>query len=481
MAREGRILVVDDDRAFRIGITALLGDEGFDVHGAEGPYQAIERLRGERFDLVLSDLKMEGMDGIGLLSEIKAIDPEMPVLMVTGYASIDTAIEAIRRGAFDYMTKPCDNRELLIRVRRGIETRRQTALLASLREEVEERFSFGNIVGKSRPMQDVFRLIGQIAETDVTVLILGETGTGKELVARAIHYASPRKLRPFVAVNCSALTETLLESELFGHERGSFTGAIRQKAGRFEQANGGTLFLDEVGEMPVQTQIKLLRVLQEREFERVGGTETIKTDIRVIAATNKNLESGIAKGTFREDLFYRLNVIPLQLPPLRDRLDDIPLLVTHFIQKCSQRIGRRAPAQTPALLSQLMQYDWPGNIRQLENVIERAIVLETGDALREADLPGSVERRAPAAGALGGPVAEALVDIGYPLPLLTKRVLEALEREYIKRVLARYKGSIQESAAHAKINRRSFFAKMRAYGIKKEDYKDPRARGGAVD
>jgi DNA-binding NtrC family response regulator len=469
VSADGRILVVDDDKTFRVGIAALLGDEGFDVLGVGAPEQAIQLLWAESFDLVLSDLKMEGMDGIALLGEIKAIDPDLPVLMVTGYASIDSAIEAIRRGAFDYLTKPCNNSELVLRVRRGIEMRRQSELISRLREEVEEKFSFGSIVGKSRRMQEVFRLIAQIAETDVTVLIRGETGTGKELVARAIHYASSRKRKPFVAVNCSALTETLLESELFGHERGAFTGAIRQRPGRFEMANGGTLFLDEVGEMPTQTQIKLLRVIQEREFERVGGRETIRTDIRLIAATNKNLESAIAAGSFREDLFYRLNVIPLVLPPLRERLDDIPLLVTHFLKRYAEKLGRKPPAPTPAVLNQLLHYDWPGNIRELENVIERAVVLDPGDAVRDVDLPGSPPRRPPAAPGSGG---EGLVDISHPLPVLAKRVIERVEREYLKLVLIRYKGSIQDSARHANINRRSFFAKMRAHGLRKEDFKE---------
>jgi DNA-binding NtrC family response regulator len=464
----GKILLVDDDRTFRIGIGTLLDEEGFVVSGVDSPFAALDRLRSETFDLVLSDLKMEGMSGIDLLSRIKEIDPELPVLMVTGFASIDTAIEAIRRGAFDYLTKPCNNKELILRVRRGIETRRQAALIKSLREEVEERYSFANIIGRNRRMQEIYRLIEQIAETDVTVLIRGETGTGKELVAKAIHYASPRKAHPFVAVNCSALTETLLESELFGHERGSFTGADRQRIGRFEKASRGTLFLDEAGDIPLKTQTKLLRVLQEREFERVGGSETIKTDIRLIAATNKDLEKAITAGTFREELFYRLNVIPIYLPALRERLDDVPLLASHFVQKCAERLGRRAPELSTAALSDLMSYDWPGNIRELENVLERAVVLEQGEQLTRVDLPAGAARRAAGSGAAPG----APIDIDLPLPLVAKRTLEGIEREYMRRVLAKYKGSIQRSADHARINRRSFFAKMRAYGLRKEDYKE---------
>ncbi|MFN0152696.1 MAG: sigma-54-dependent transcriptional regulator [bacterium] len=472
----GRILLVDDDKTFRIGIGTLLTEEGFLVSGVESPYAALDRLRAEPFDLVLSDLKMEGMDGIDLLSRVKEIDAELPVLMVTGYASIDTAIEAIRRGAFDYLTKPCNNKELILRVRRGIETRRQAELIRNLREEVEERYSFSNIIGRNRRMREIFKLILQIAETDVTVLIRGETGTGKELVARAIHYASPRKEKPFVPVNCSALTETLLESELFGHERGSFTGAIRQKLGRFEMANGGTLFLDEIGEVPREVQTKLLRVLQEREFERVGGNETIKADIRLIAATNKNLEHAISTGKFREDLFYRLNVIPIFLPPLRDRLDDVPLLANHFVNKCAERLNRKPPELSPAALQDLMTYDWPGNIRELENLLERAVVLDPGEQVTRVDIPssaGGAGRRAGVTAQGGAPsAADSTIDISLPLPVLAKRALETIEREYMKRILIKYKGSIQRSADHASINRRSFFAKMRAYGLRKEDFKD---------
>jgi len=472
VAENGRILLVDDDRTFRIGIGTLLEEEGFSVAGVEGPYAALDRLRAEQFDLVLSDLKMEGMDGIDLLSRVKEIDAELPVLMVTGYASIDSAIEAIRRGAFDYLTKPCNNKELILRVRRGIETRRQAALIRSLREEVEERYAFSNIIGRNRRMREIFRLIVQIAETDVTVLVRGETGTGKELVARAIHYASPRKEKPFVPVNCSALTETLLESELFGHERGSFTGAIRQRLGRFEMASGGTLFLDEIGEVPREIQTKLLRVLQEREFERVGGSETIKADIRIIAATNKNLEEAIAAGKFREDLFYRLNVIPIFLPPLRERLDDVPLLASHFVNECAARLGRKAPELSRAALQDLMTHDWPGNIRELENLLERAVVLEPADQIARVDIPAVAGRRGGAPPPGAAPAGEVAADISLPLPVLAKRALESLEREYIKRVLIRYKGSIQRSADHAHINRRSFFSKMRAYGLRKEDFKE---------
>ncbi len=468
MAGEGKILVVDDEKAFRVPIVKRLVDEGFDVSAVEGPFVAIDRLRAEHFELVLSDLKMDGMSGIDLLKEIRAVSPELPVILVTGYASIDSAVEAIRRGAIDYLVKPCNNDELVIRIRRAIRENRKTRDLEILRGEVEQKYSFANIVGKNRLMAEIFRLIAQIAETDVTVLIRGETGTGKELVARAVHYKSPRKAKPFVAVNCTALSETLLESELFGHERGSFTGAIRQKLGRFEMAHGGTIFLDEIGDLPKETQTKLLRVLQEHAFERVGGSETIHTDIRVIAATHKNLEEAMAAGKFRNDLFYRLNVIPLDMPPLRERLDDIPLLVDHFIRQSAERLGRKPPKPTAGLLRQLMMHDWPGNVRELENVIERAMVLDAGETLGELTLPTGVGLREPSGGTVAG---MDLADIDYPLPLLTRRIIDGLEREYLRKVLQRYEGSIQRSAEHARITRRSFFAKMRSYGIKKEEFK----------
>ncbi len=373
--QKDRILIVDDDRTFRTVTKSLLEDEGYLAEAAESSVEGIALLYAKRYDILLSDFVMPGTGGLGLLKHAKTYYPAMPVVMVTGFASISSAVEAMKHGAEDYLTKPCGNEELLLKIRRTLEKSREHQELQRLRAEVTQKYTFQNLTGKSRLMQQVFELIAQVAETDTTILITGETGTGKELVAKAIHYNSLRREQPFVGVNCAALAETLLESELFGHERGAFTGAIKQKLGRFELAQRGTLFLDEVGEIPLPTQVKLLRVLQERCFERVGGTETVRLDIRMISATNSDLSKGIREGTFREDLFYRLNVVPLHLPPLRDRREDIPLLASSFVQRYAAALGKNIEGLAPAALEILLNYHWPGNVRELENLIERTVVL----------------------------------------------------------------------------------------------------------
>ncbi len=375
------ILVVDDDAAFRAVTSALLEDEGYGVTCAADGNEAIAILRERHFDLVLSDLVMTEISGLQVLETAKTLSPRTIVIMVTGFASVESAVEAIKHGAEDYLTKPCGNAELLLKVERALAQRRKDEELARLRDVVAQSHSFGNLIGKSPRMQQVFRLAQQVASTDATALLLGETGTGKELLARAIHFNSPRRHGPFVAVNCAAIAETLLESELFGHERGAFTGAIRQKPGRFEMAEKGTLFLDEVGDIPMATQIKLLRVLQEREFERVGGNETIRCDIRLISATNQNLEQAIQEKKFREDLYYRLNVVPIRLPALRERPEDIPLLAQHFLKKYVQALNKPVAKISEAALNLLLQHKWPGNVRELENLVERAIVLCTGEVI----------------------------------------------------------------------------------------------------
>jgi len=375
------ILVVDDDAAFRAVTSALLEDEGYAVTCAADGSEALTLLRERHFDLVLSDLVMAEVSGLQVLETAKTLSPATIVIMVTGFASVESAVEAIKLGAEDYLTKPCGNAELLLKVERALAQRRKDEELARLRDVVAQSHSFGNLIGKSARIQQVFRLAQQVASTDVTVLLLGETGTGKELLARAIHFNSPRRSGPFVAVNCAAIAETLLESELFGHEKGAFTGAIRQKPGRFEMAEKGTLFLDEVGDIPITTQIKLLRVLQEREFERVGGSETIKCDIRLISATNHNLEQLMQEKKFREELYYRLNVVPLKVPALRDRPEDVPLLAEHFLQKYAQALNKPIEKISEAAMSLLLQHKWPGNVRELENLVERAAVLCNGEVI----------------------------------------------------------------------------------------------------
>ncbi len=373
--RKDRILIVDDDKTFRSVTQRLLEEDGLVADAAASVNDALPLLQERHYDLLLSDLVMPGIGGLDFLNHIKTHHPGMPVVMITGFDSINSAVEAMKRGAEDYLTKPCGNEELLIKIRRTLEKHRERQELQRLRAEVAQKYTFQNFIGKSPLMHRVFDLIAQVAETDATVLINGETGTGKELVAKAIHYNSPRRDRPFVGINCAALVETLLESELFGHEKGAFTGAIKQKLGRFELSHTGTLFLDEVAEIPHSTQVKLLRVLQERQLERVGGTEAIRLDIRLISATNRDLAKAISARTFREDLFYRLNVVPIHLPPLRERREDIPLLVASFIQRYANNLSKPIEGIAPAAMEFLLRYHWPGNVRELENVIERSVVL----------------------------------------------------------------------------------------------------------
>jgi len=384
-----RILIVDDDKTFRSVTRNLLEEEGYLPEVAASAHEGMTLIKEKHYDLVLSDLVMPGVGGLEFLEHIKSHQPSTPVVMITGYASVNSAVEAMKRGAEDYLTKPCGNDELLIKIRRALEKSRERQELVRLRAEVSQKYTFQNLIGKSPAMMRVFELIMQVAETDTTVMIEGETGTGKELVAKAIHYNSPRREQPFIGINCAALAETLLESELFGHERGAFTGAIRQKLGRFELANKGTLFLDEISEIPHPTQVKLLRVLQERQFERVGGTETIRVDIRLISASNRDLSKAIQDGSLREDLYYRINVVPVQLPPLRERQEDIPLLATSFVQRYAMQHGKAIQDIAPSAMDFLLRYHWPGNVRELENLIERAVVLcqETHISAKHLMLP----------------------------------------------------------------------------------------------
>lgn len=381
MTHSNKILLVDDDKTFQTVTRSFLVDSDYEVDTAGSAEMAEDKIRAQHYDLVLTDLKMAGKDGLDLLNFVKQWAPETPVVMITGFASVDSAVAAMKAGAEDYLTKPCSNDELLLKITRVIEKTRTRQELSRLREEVSAKYTFENIIGRSPAMQSVFKLISQVAETDASVLIQGETGTGKELVARAIHYNSLRKNKPFVCVNCAALSDSLLESELFGHERGAFTGAIKQRIGRFEMADGGTLFLDEVGDIPLGTQVKLLRALQEREFERVGGAQTVKTDIRIISASNSDLRQKIKEGTFREDLYYRLNVMPIHLTPLRQRPEDTVLLVQHFVKKYAERNQKAVKSVSPAAMELLLRFSWPGNVRELENTLERAVILCSTDTI----------------------------------------------------------------------------------------------------
>jgi two-component system NtrC family response regulator len=383
------ILIVDDEKNYLTILSALLEDEGFEVLTAPGGSEALEVHKSSDLDLILTDMKMPKMDGIELLENIKANDPDLPVIMMTAHGTVDKAVEAMQKGAYTYVLKPFDNERLIIYVKKAISMYQVVKENRRLRDAVESQYRFGNLIGKSKKMRDIFDTIQKVAPAAATVLIEGESGTGKELVARSIHFNSPRREKPIVAVNCSALAENLLESELFGHEKGAFTGAVASKKGRFELADGGTLFLDEIGELSPNLQVKLLRVLQEKVFERVGGIRTISVDIRIIAATNKDLQQEMRDGRFREDLYYRLDVVHIVLPPLKERQEDIRLLVNHFIKKYASERQSAAPITgvDQEVDRLFFDYNWPGNIRELENVIERVMILCPGDTIRVSDLP----------------------------------------------------------------------------------------------
>jgi two-component system response regulator PilR (NtrC family) len=385
-----RILIVDDEQSLRELLSLALGDEGWDVFTAADGDAAAVALQTEPVDVVVSDIRMPGMDGLELLQHVTASAPETAVILMTAHASTDTAIEALRLGAYDYVTKPFDMEELKISVRRALDERALRRDNDLLRQELADRNSFGNLVGRSEAMQRVFDLIRRVTDSTSTVLIIGESGTGKELVARAIHYNGPRGPSPFVAVNCAALPAHLLESELFGHVKGSFTGADRHKEGLFEAAAGGTILLDEIGDMPIEMQPKLLRVLEDRKVRRVGSTSDVDIDVRVLASTNKNLRDAVDAGQFREDLFYRLNVIQVDLPPLRDRLEDVPLLAEHFLAELRAESAVEVEGFEGPALAALEGHPWPGNVRELANAVQHAVTMETGAAIGAASLPPTV-------------------------------------------------------------------------------------------
>jgi len=457
-----RILVVDDDRAFRVATGTLLKDEGYHVETAGSGAEALKALATGPFDIVLSDLVMEEMNGIELLARIRETRPGMTIIMVTGFGSIPTAVEAMRLGAYDYLTKPCNNEELLIKVRRAAGDRARTREIERLRELLGEGDDFANIVSQNEGMRRVFKQVRQVADTDVTVLINGETGTGKELLARAIHINSGRRPKPFIAVQCSALPESLLESELFGHEAGAFTGAQRQRTGKFEEAIGGTVFLDEIGDIPLGVQTKLLRILQEKQVTRLGSNAVIPVDVRVIAATNRNLDSLVADGSFREDLLYRLNVFPITLPPLRERPDDIPLLAEHFLAK-HRKLGRGdLKGFTPSCLHDMMNHSWRGNIRELENLIKRAIITAEGDVIGRLEISG------PDA---GGTEVESPLTTSIPYKAYLDQVLRDAERKYLVRVLEECRGNMNEVARKMDVDRKTIYRKIAEYGIDVGEFK----------
>ncbi len=391
------ILIVDDEKNYHLPLTTLFQHEGYETLSAYSGNEAWAIILEREVDLVVSDMTMPDGDGLELLARVKRHKPEIPVIMLTAFGTVASAVEAMKEKAFDYLSKPCENEKMLRTVAKALEVSRLGRQNKELRSQLSQRYSFGNLIGKSKPMLELYQLLERVAPTKANVLITGESGTGKELVAQALHYNSPRAEGPFVAVNCSALSPTLLESELFGHEKGAFTDARQSRAGRFEMASGGSLFLDEIGEMDPGLQVKLLRVLQERRFERVGGGRSIEVDVRLIAATNRDLKKEVAIGNFREDLFYRLNVVHLVLPPLRERLDDLSLLSEHFLKLYGEDSGAGVKKLSNEALRLMYAYTWPGNIRELGNVIERGVVLSSGPVIEPSDLPDDIRHPSPAA------------------------------------------------------------------------------------
>jgi two-component system response regulator AtoC len=444
-----RILVVDDEEIVRESLGGWLEKDGYTVAMLPDGRSAIEKLKGERWSIMIVDLKMPGMDGLQVLEAAKKLQPDVSVVIMTAYATVDTAVTAMKMGAYDYLMKPFDPEELSLMMQKIVSQQSLVRENAVLRQALKQEYRFRDLLSKSPAMQSVFELARTAARSNSTILVLGESGSGKEVLARAVHGESPRADGPFVAVSCAALTESLLESELFGHEKGAFTGAISRRKGKFEAAHGGTLFLDEVGDIGPKLQLDLLRVLEERRFHRVGGNEPIEVDVRIIAATNRDLRRAAREGKFREDLFYRLNVIPILIPPLRDRREDIPLLVETFVERLAVEMKRPIEGLSPEAMSAIMAHDWPGNVRELRNVLERGAVVSTGSVIQLSDLGLPTKLEAPA----------------KPGTLAS---LEEIEKRHVAAVLSHTHGNISQSARILGIDRVTLYNKMKKWGLRRD-------------
>jgi two-component system, NtrC family, response regulator len=449
------VLLIDDDDSLRRVVEYNLREEGYDVVTAATGSEGLTAFQNKAVDLVLSDVRMPGMDGLDLLARIKAMRSDLPVVLLTAHGTISSAVEAMKLGAFDYLTKPFDRERLKATVRKALEMAALADENRQLRQVIAVRFSFASMIAGSRAMRAVTDTASRVAQTDTTVLLEGESGTGKELLAKAIHFHSSRARAPFVTINCGAIPEQLLESELFGHRRGSFTGAVADKKGKFEVADRGTIFLDEIGELPLMLQVKLLRVLQEREVDKVGDTKPVKVDVRVIAATNRDLEKMIADGAFREDLYYRLAVVSIRVPPLRERSDDIPLLVDHFVEKHVERLAKVRPEVEKAVYAAFNRYAWPGNIRELENVIERALVLDRDGSIGVEDLPPRLR----ATGQQVGTLRMELPDDGVSL--------EEVEKELLLAALQKHNWNQTHAASYLRITRSTLLYRMQKFGLER--------------
>jgi len=451
-----KVLIVDDEGGMRHMLSVLLEREGYDIDTAEDGRKGLDKIKENAYDLVLCDIRMPEMDGLSFLESTKKISNELPVIMMSAFGNVDTAIEAMKKGAYDYVSKPFKADEILLRLQRLSAQENLLHENENLKRVLHQQTNFNNIIARSPRMLEIFDTIRKISDYKTTVLITGESGSGKELIARAIHYNSPRSNKPFVAINCSAIPDTLLESELFGYVKGAFTGANKDKKGLFEEANGGTLFLDEVGDLPVPLQVKLLRVIQEEEIRRVGSSQTQKVDVRLITATLKNLSEEIKKGSFREDLYYRLNVLPIHIPPLRERKEDISLLVDHFLCRFSEEMKKPVQKVAPEVIQILTDYSWPGNVRELENTIERAMVLETSDILTIQHLPDVVKNQEV------NPAIKAAAN-----ELSIKKMMTIMEQELIKKALEKTNGNRTWAAKLLEISHRALLYKIKRYGLER--------------